>query len=468
MGGRWLTSCCAVLILLGGSVRAFAQTPSVRWNEVTLEAIRATRMPPMQVARALAVVHTSMYDAWAAYDDAAVGTRMGGRLRRPASERLDTNRIQAMSFAAYRALVDLFPSQRPRFDAVMSALGYDPADDSPDSLSPAGIGNIAAGAVVAFRHHDGANQLGDLAPGPYADYTGYVPVNSTDAVVDPNHWQPLRQPNGQPQRFLAPHWGRVTPFALTAAGQFEPDPPARFPSGLYRKEVNEAIRLSAALTDADKARAVYWADGPATETPPGHWTLFARLVSERDGHGVDADVKMFFALANGMLDASISVWHCKTRFDYVRPITAVRFLNAGRQVRSWAGPFQGPRLIDGATWQPYIPTPPFAEYISGHSAFSATGAEVLKLATGSDRFEAAAVVPAGWSFVEPGVVPAADARLQWATFSEAADEAGFSRRLGGIHFRDGDLKGREMGRRVGAQVWDLALHYFNGTATTPD
>ena len=463
MRRRLLGLMFTIMLGLGGATPALAQTPSVRWNEAALGAVRDIRMPPMQVARSLAIVHTSMYDAWAAYDEVAVGTRLGGALRRPASERIDSYRTEAMSYAAYRALADLFPTQRPRFDGVMSALEYDPANTSSDVTTAAGIGNVAAQAVIAFRHHDGANQLGDLAPGAYADYTGYTPVNTVDALVDPNRWQPLRQANGLPQRALAPHWNRVVPFALDGAGQFRPPLPALFPHGSYRKQVNEIIHLSGRLTDRDKAIAAYWADGPATETPPGHWTVFARFVSERDGHGLGADARMFFALANAMLDASIAAWDCKTAFDYVRPVSAVRFLTAGRPVRAWAGPFQGTRLIDGATWQSYIPTPPFAEYTSGHSTFSAASAETLKLATGSDRFGASAVIPAGWSFVEPGVVPAADVRLHWATFSEAADEAGLSRRLGGIHFADGDLNGRAMGRKIGAQVWRKALRYFDGT-----
>ncbi len=110
-------------------------------------------------------------------------------------------------------------------------------------------------------------------------------------------------------------------------------------------------------------------------------------------------------------------------------------------------------------------TPPFPEFNSGHSTFSAAGAEILKSFTGSDAFGASATVQAGSSKVEPGAVPAADVTLSWATFSDAADQAGISRRYGGIHFVQGDLRGRSGGRLVGAQVWAKALTYFNGTAT---
>jgi hypothetical protein len=175
-------------------------------------------------------------------------------------------------------------------------------------------------------------------------------------------------------------------------------------------------------------------------------------------------VKLFFALANGLLDASIAVWDAKRHYDSVRPVTVIRFLFAGQPIRAWAGPYQGTRLIQGEHWQSYIGTPPFAEFVSGHSTFSAASAEILRSFTGSDRLEAQVVVPAGASAIEPGLVPRTDVTLSWQTFSEAADEAGFSRRYGGIHFESGDLEGRSLGRRIGALVWQKARAYFDGVA----
>src|SRR3989440_9192873 len=152
-------------------------------------------------------------------------------------------------------------------------------------------------------------------------------------------------------------------------------------------------------------------------------------------HTLDQDVKLFFALGNAVFDAGIVAWDCKRAYDYVRPVTAVHFLFAGKKVRAWAGPYRGTRVIDGGDWAPYQPvtfvTPPFPEFISGHSAFSAAGAEVLKAFTGSDTFGASATVQAGSSKVEPGAVPATDVTLSWATFSDAADQAGVLRRYGG-------------------------------------
>jgi hypothetical protein len=117
--------------------------------------------------------------------DAAI---CGGSLRRPRAEHTSANKQQAISYAACRALTDLIPSQSANFDDLIHGLGYDPADSSTDSTTPAGIGNVAARALLDFRHHDGSNLPGDLHPGAYSDYTGYQPVNTRDHVTDPNAW----------------------------------------------------------------------------------------------------------------------------------------------------------------------------------------------------------------------------------------------------------------------------------------
>jgi hypothetical protein len=450
------------------------QTVVVRWSSACLQAIRTAKPAPTVVARALAIVHTAIYDAWAAYDARALGTRLGDDLRRPAKERTLANKQRAMSYAAYLALVDLFPEQKTSFKAIMTEMGYDPNDPSEDLITATRVGKSAAQALIAFRHADGANQLGDLNPNAYSDYTGYVPVNTVDSLVDPTHWQPLRiiTKSGDSvvatvQKFATPQFGRVTPFALTSASQFRmPWVKPNEPFGGLQRAVDEAVAYSANLTDREKVIAEYWADGPKSELPPGHWCLFGALVSARDHHSEDDDAKMFFAMANAGMDAGIAAWDIKRHFDTVRPVTAVRYYKKGQRILAWAGPGKGTDWIDGATWQPYqqatVVTPPFAEYISGHSTFSAASAEVLRRFTGSDRFGASATIPAGSSLVEPGLVPARSVTLAWPTFSDAADEAGISRRYGGIHFTHADLQGRLIGRLIGAQAYEKAESYWKG------
>jgi hypothetical protein len=444
-----------------------SDTAAVAWNQAALQAVRQTRMGPPLVARALHVLHASMYDAWAAHDDLAFGSRTGDQLRRPRAGRTQAARREAASFAAQVALSDLFPTEATAFAKVMSDLGYDPAAPGPPG-SPGAVGVQAARAVLAFRHGDGANQLGDLGPEPrglaaaYEDWTGYRPANPLARLLDPNRWQPQPTPDGLGQRFLGPHWGLVVPFALEAGWELRPAGPRRHPGRSYLFQAEEVLADSAGLTDEHKAIAEYWADGPGSETPPGHWCLLAQDVSARDGHDLDQDVKLFFAVTAALLDASIASWDAKRTYDSVRPVTAIRFLFADREVLAWGGPGLGTRRIQGETWRPYIATPPFAEHPSGHATFSAAAAAVLARFTGSDRFGASAIIPAGSSRVEPGITPAADVVLSWPTFTDAAGQAGRSRRYGGIHFREGDLVGRALGTRVGVRAWEAAAELFAG------
>ena len=441
---------------------------ALSWNRVGLESVRRTRMGPPMVARALHVLHAAMYDAWAAHDDLAFGSRLGDVLRRPPADRTQEAKREAASFAAHRALSDLFPTEATAFAKLMSDLGYDPDAVGPEG-SPSAVGVRAARAVLAFRHGDGANQLGDMGPEPrglaaaYADWTGYRPANPLARLIDPNRWQPLPTPDGMGQRFLVPHWGLVVPFALRAGWELRPRMgPRRHPGRSYLFQAEQLLADSAGLTDEHKAIAEYWADGPRSETPPGHWCLHAQHGSARDGHGLDEDVKLFFAVTGALLDAGIACWDAKRTYDSVRPITAIRFLFSGREITAWGGPGLGPRRIRGEDWQPYLATPPFGEYPSGHSTFSAAAAAVLARFTGSDRFGASVTIPAGSSRVEPGVTPAAGVTLSWPTFTDAADQAGRSRRYGGIHFKDGDLVGRALGCMVGARAWQAAADLFAG------
>ena len=128
-----------------------ADTVITHWNEAALQAIRMTHPGPPIVARALAITHTCMYDAWAAYDKKAKGTQLDDYLRRPTNEHTIANKSKAVSYAAHKCLSDLFPTQVSSFDALMNSLGYNPSDNSLDTNTAVGIGNIAAAAILEFR-----------------------------------------------------------------------------------------------------------------------------------------------------------------------------------------------------------------------------------------------------------------------------------------------------------------------------
>jgi hypothetical protein len=229
--------------------------------------------------------------------------------------------------------------------------------------------------------------------------------------------------------------------------------------------MDDLIALSANLTDEQKIIVEYWLGGPGTITPPGIWCEVAQFVSIRDKHQDWQDIMMFFAIANVLHDSAIACWDCKVAYDLVRPIIAIRNLKTGCQIDSWGGPCKGKVSMDASSWLPYqaanFVTPPFAEYVSGHSTFSAASACILRSYTGSDRFDGTWTVHKCESVIEPDCTPAADVTLCWNTFTQAADEAGMSRRYGGIHFEEGDLEGRKLGNKVAEIVWARVQNFFN-------
>lgn len=461
-------------------------TVVVQWNKVVLEAVRRSTLGPPMVARALAIFHTCIYDAWAVYEPRAKPTRSAVNLRQPKNEQTEKNKQIAIAYAAHLAGVDLFPQERRMFDGFMERTFGEDWSQLRDPAARAG--NSACQAVLDAHHDDGANQLGDRSVNriPYSDYTGYTSVNprtgipvDAHTIRDPNRFQPIQYPEAvmavHPEVFLGAQWLNVTPFGgpyddvLSKVASLYPV--AQFGTALFEAQASELIELSANLTDEQKMISEYWTDGPNSELPPGHWCLFAQFVSARDRNTLDDDVKMFFVLTNAVSDAGIVAWTAKRKFDSVRPITAVPLLYEGRTIRCWGGPGKGTMTMDGSEWIPYqrtyFPTPPFPEYPSGHSAFSAAGARILKLWANSDRFGYSVNFLPGSSEIEGEDTPREKLTVHFPTLSFAADQAGMSRRYGGIHFRNGDMAGRTLGKMVAEKAWAKALSYFAGPAKGP-
>ena len=290
---------------------------------------------------------------------------------------------------------------------------------------------------------------------------------------------------------------------------------------------------------ADYARvlAEFWADGPDSETPPGHWFSILNYVSDHPelvkkykGEGtiindLEWDIKGYFMLAGAMHDAAISAWGIKGWYDYLRPVSAIRFMadqgqstdanlpnynseygiplvegyieqvQAGDtlagangeninkiKVYSWKGPnyivspdstIAGVGWILAENWWPYqrpsFVTPPFAGFVSGHSTFSRAAAEVLTMLTGDPFF------PGGMGEFEANKDeflvfedgPSVNLTLQWATYRDASDQTSLSRIWGGIHPPADDIPGRLIGEQIGIDAFNFAEKYFEGKATIP-
>lgn len=277
--------------------------------------------------------------------------------------------------------------------------------------------------------------------------------------------------------------------------------------------------------DFTRVLAEFWADGPSSETPPGHWFKIMNYVHDHPlferrwgGQGpvindLEWDVKSYFAMGGAMHDAAICAWGIKGYYDGSRPVSVIRKMADNGQssdpnlpnyhpqglplidhyielvqpddtlsgfmsgdigqvkIRVWKGPsyipnpsntYAGVDWVLAKNWWPYqrptFVTPPFPGYISGHSTYSRTAAEVMTALTGTEFF------PGGlgefnatqnqYLVFEDG--PSADIKLQWATYRDASDQCSLSRIWGGIHAPYDDIPGRKIGIELGPQAFHFA------------
>lgn len=294
------------------------------------------------------------------------------------------------------------------------------------------------------------------------------------------------------------------------------------------------------LGDYARVLAEFWADGPDSETPPGHWFSVLHYTTDHPeytgqfmGEGpvldpLEYNVKSYLALGGGMHDSAIAAWSVKGYYDYLRPISAIRYMcDRGQSsnpempsfnpeginlipdfievvtaettapgerhahlvgsegkiaIKAWKGPefivnpdtdVAGVGWILAENWWPYqrpsFVSPPFGGYVSGHSVFSRAAAEIMSQLTGSEYF------PGGMGEFEAPMNqflvfeegPSMDITLQWAKYADASDQTSLSRIWGGIHPPADDLPGRFMAEKIAPEVFAEARRFFNGMKSCP-
>jgi len=410
-----------------------------------------------------------------------------------------------------------------RFRRYLTRLGYAPTSEVGELPEGVGYASTLA-TIIQREGDDSFIEFNYQVQLSGSTQLSYQPKNAADPQLvngiegvefNPNHWQPLRVASGRStdefdnpqidnsdsssfreQRFTTPHWQDVVPFALSTRGQFRAEPPPYFGSTqsytdalgvvstneeAYANQLNEVIEIVATLNDEQKGLIEYWANGPRTLTTPGHWNRIAQGLVERDGLSLGESTQLFFALNAAMLDAGIAAWDTKRWYDYIRPISAIRKLRGGETLNGWVGPNRGTSNITAEQWIPrqdltYV-TPPFPGYVSSHSVFSRAASEVLTIYPLSSVFYDSetivsqdsngdgakdnfgeVILDAGGYSLENG--PENTVVLQWESFHEAANQAGLSRVYAGTQIQDSNIRGLEMGRRVGRQSFCKAQEFF--------
>jgi PAP2 superfamily len=375
------------------------------WNNAALDAIRTGNTPPPIASRALAILHTSIYDAVNGID------RRHEAYLVPSAVPASASREAAASAAAHGALVNLFPASTSSFDALHTAI-LATIPNGPHKTAGIVWGEFVANQILAARANDGSSAV---VPPPGGS--------------GPGVWIPT-PPAFLP--YLLPQWGFVAPFGMNSSSQFRPPGPPSLDSQQYAADYNEVKELGAAIgstrTEDQTQIALFWADGAGTETAPGHWNSIAQIIADARGNTLEENARLFALLNIAMADAAICAWDAKYTFDFWRPVTAIAFAE--------------PQL----NWMSFIVTPPFPDYTSGHSTISAAAAAVLPLFYGTEDLP----FTTGSDFL-PGVY------RSFSTCLDAADEAALSRIYGGIHFRSASEDGLQAG--IGIGQWTFT-HYL--------
>ena len=430
------------------------------------------------VLRFTTLTNGSMFDAIAPYHPTAVGvySNLG---HRPPEERTQRNKNVALLYATYRTLLSLRPTKQDLWREMLTSVGLDPDDNQQNNVTAIGIGNTAGNAWVDAHLHDGMNQLGDEGGRkyngqPYADYTGYQPVNTAYRLSNPSRWQPLVGSPGngifKVQQFVTPQAALLTPISYprTMLRQLRVPPPTHSnpftdPVG-YKAQADEVLAYSAGLTDEQKATAELFNNKFISLGGSQFFLAAAR--------GLDLDHFIQLALLTNVAsyDTVIPVWNEKRRYDAVRPTSAIRYLYGNTRLTAWGGPGQGTvNDITGNQWRSYLSTADHPEYPSGSANFCAAHAEAMRLFMGDDQLGWSVPVAKGSSEIEPGVTPATDIVLHFDTWTQFERTCALSRVLGGVHFRAAvtagiDSRGTLIGHRVADLAYDFVMAHINGTA----
>lgn len=453
------------------------------WSNAVKQCIINTKGAPTVNARSIAMVFDAIYNAWALYQDPnvvkpSINSQTLYDLQKNQLDSLSSLecQIKALSYAAYRVLITLYPSQVGILDTALdaSAGNLENLSSKGSFVLRAQRDGLAVGLVVTnYYLNDGSNQANS-----YADTSGYTPVAVFDTIVDTNNvsvwadtakrykWMPLKyvtQAGGiATQTAVTPHWGKVKPNAIPYGSFYRPD--VRIEP--TQEEIDEVIQVTANLTEAQKVQAELFAKGPGTESPPGMWLDIADQISIAENNNLEKDVKLFFAIGMAVHDAGIAAWDVKYVYNTIRPLTLIRNLYRGQTISGWGGPgTTGSTTLLGQEWKPYQPsyfmTPPFPEVVSGHSTFSAAAATVIASMRRTDSAVFKLTMPAGGISHDP-TLPALTTELNYTSLSKASSDAGYSRILGGIHFAQGNNLGASLGKTIGLKVHDRCMSLFKG------
>jgi hypothetical protein len=435
------------------------------WNEIATDANALDHTPvqpdeqrvfgeqvgPGRTARALAIVHIAMFDA--------INAIVGGYQSYTGVARAapGTSINAAIAQAAHDTLVALYPSQKPKFDALLAEdLGR--IQNSSSKTRGIRLGADAAALILALKTHDGSAH----AEARYG--MDFIPSD------DPGKWR--LDPIAQQGVALGVEWGKVAPFVIPTAEQFRIPPPPALNSQRYADAFNEVKRLGGdgITTPTERTRdqtiaGIYWGyDGvPGLGTPPRLYNQIAVQIARQRGSDVVATARLLALVNVGMADAGIASWESKYLYQLWRPIGGLREADEG------TGPTGlgdgNPDTLGDPNFTPLgAPasnlngpdfTPPFPAYPSGHATFGGVLFQILRTFYGTNRIPFVFVSDEfnGRTRDNDGSVRPLIPRY-FSRLSQAEEENGQSRIYLGVHWEFDKTEGIRMGRNIANYVFN--------------
>ena len=388
-----LTTACMLPI-------ARAQADAVTdWNVIGLN---ATAFPPNSIlqSRALAIVHSAIYDAVRAVDRKSRAYAVD--VEAPAGTSVEA----AIVAAAHGSLVRLAPTERSMLDTALN-VSLSKIADGQGKIDGIALGGQIAEKIVALRSSDGADAKVAFTPKAGAGLYQLTPRQSLPAIL--------------------PQWGAVTPFVLRSRTGLDLKGAPAITTAQFARDFEEVksvgARNSTTRTADQTAAAIFWT--VQTAVP---WHAAARAASAAKGLSLSENARLFALLTMASADSQIIAFEEKYKRPHWRPITAIRA----------ATDLGIPALTGDAGWEPLLVTPPHPEYPSAHAIFSGAAEAVLRGFFGSDEIDVSVTAPGPFGVTRT-----------YHKFSELTEEVDNARVWGGIHFRSADVDGTEIGRKIG-------------------
>lgn len=407
-----------------GIARPNAQDVAQEWYGLVLELVRhtATYSPPV-ASRSLAYLGIVMFEAVASGGGALQS--FSGQLpgltavpQRASNTAYDLPNV--LHAALLAAIMPLFSHTGPTGQRAIKAVARKLEGELASGLTSSRVkrsrayGEAIARHVLAWSEGDGGAQV---------DNMGFPDTYTADKK--PGAWVPTSLVRMQ-QAPLLPQWGNNRTFALATGGACPLPPPPSYSedkTSVFYKQAFEVYDTVKNLTQEQRLIARFWSDDPMlSPTPPGHWFFIALDILKGRNASIEDHVDVLARLGMAVSDGFVACWNSKFEYNLLRPVTYIK------------------KVID-KTWEPILITPPFPEYPSGHSTQSGAAATVLTQFFGEN-----------FKFEDKTHVREKLPVRTFASFWDAAQEAGISRLYGGIHFRAAIELGLEQGRCVGAAV----------------